>query len=40
MKVAAISVLTDECNSDNLNKVNIDDIIEMANKAEPKMIAI
>jgi purine-nucleoside phosphorylase len=40
MRVAAISVLTDECDPDNLKPVNIKEIIEMAEKAEPDMIAI
>ena len=40
LKVAAVSVLTDECDPDNLEPVNIQDIIAMANKAEPDMITI
>ena len=40
MKAAAISVLTDECDPDNLQPVNIPEIIEMANKAEPKLITL
>jgi len=35
---AAISVLTDECDPDNLHPVNIADIIEVAGKAELKVI--
>lgn len=37
---AAISVLTDECDPKNLQPVNIAEIIEVAGKAEPKMIAL
>ncbi len=37
---AAISVLTDECNPKNLQPVDIGEIIAIAGKAEPKMIAI
>lgn len=37
---AAISVLTDECNPKNLQPVNIAEIIAIAGKAEPKMIAL
>ena len=35
---AAVSVLTDECDPKNLAPVNIQEIIEIAGKAEPKMI--
>ena len=38
LKAAAVSVLTDECDPDNLEPVNIADIIAMAGKAEPNMI--
>ncbi len=34
---AAISVLTDECDPDNLVPANLDDILEVAGKAEVKM---
>ncbi|MCD4745370.1 MAG: purine-nucleoside phosphorylase, partial [Bacteroidales bacterium] len=37
---AAISVLTDECNPDNLKPVDIDDIIETAGKAEIDLIKL
>jgi purine-nucleoside phosphorylase len=37
---AAISVLTDECNPDNLQPANINDIIAIASKAEPKLISL
>ncbi|NMH87297.1 purine-nucleoside phosphorylase [Flavivirga algicola] len=40
LKVAAVSVLTDECDPDNLEPVNISDIIENAAKAEPNMITL
>lgn len=40
LKVGAISVLTDECNPENLNPVDIDDIIAMAKKAEPELILL
>lgn len=40
LKAAAVSVLTDECDPDNLEPVNIDDIIAMAAKAEPHMITL
>ncbi|CAM1351648.1 MULTISPECIES: purine-nucleoside phosphorylase [Tenacibaculum] len=36
----AISVLTDECDPKNLQPVNIQEIIEVAGKAEPKMITL
>ncbi|MDO6745430.1 purine-nucleoside phosphorylase [Tenacibaculum soleae] len=37
---AAVSVLTDECDPKNLQPVNIAEIIEVAGKAEPKMIIL
>lgn len=40
LRAAAISVLTDECDPDNLAPVNISEIIAMANKAEPDMIVL
>ena len=40
LPVAALSVLTDECDPDNLQAVDIQDIISMAGKAEPDMITI
>ncbi len=33
----AISVLTDDCNPDDLKPVKIEEIIKVANEAEPKM---
>ena len=38
IKAAAMSVLTDECDPDNLKPVDISEIIAMAEKAEPNMI--
>ena len=40
LKVAAVSVLTDECNPEHLKPVNISEIIAMAAKAEPDMITL
>ncbi|WP_034041605.1 purine-nucleoside phosphorylase [Wocania ichthyoenteri] len=40
LKVAAVSVLTDECDPDNLKPVDITEIIAMAAKAEPDMITL
>jgi len=40
LKAAAVSVLTDECDPDHLEPVNIQDIIAMAAKAEPHMITL
>jgi purine-nucleoside phosphorylase len=40
LKAAAISVLTDECDPDNLKPVDIEEIIAMAGKAEPNMITL
>jgi len=37
---SAISVLTDECNPKDLAPVNIQEIIKIAGKAEPKMIIL
>ena len=36
----AVSVLTDECDPDNLKPVNIEEIIEIAGQTEPKMITL
>lgn len=40
LKVAAVSVLTDECDPDNLKPVDIAEIIAMAGKAEPDMVTL
>lgn len=36
----AVSVLTDECDPDDLEPVDIQEIIEIANNAEPKMVQL
>jgi len=40
LAVAAVSVLTDECDPENLQPIDIPEIIEVAGKAEPKMITL
>ncbi|WP_298950239.1 purine-nucleoside phosphorylase [uncultured Nonlabens sp.] len=40
LPVSAISVLTDECDPDNLEPVDIAEIIAIAGGAEPKMVAL
>jgi len=40
LPVSAVSVLTDECDPDNLKPVNIQEIIAIAGKAEPDMIVL
>ncbi len=40
LPIVAVSVLTDECDPDNLQPVNIQEIIEIAGKTEPKMIKL
>lgn len=40
LRVAAVSVLTDECDPENLKAVDISEIIEIASKVEPKMITL
>ena len=40
LPVLAVSVLTDECNPDDLKPVNIAEIIAIAGQAEPKMIIL
>lgn len=40
LPVVAVSVLTDECDPDNLQPINVPEIIEVAGKAEPKMITL
>lgn len=40
LKAAAVSVLTDECDPDNLKRIDISEIIAMAAKAEPNMITL
>ncbi|MBT8393350.1 MAG: purine-nucleoside phosphorylase [Flavobacteriaceae bacterium] len=40
LKAAAVSVLTDECDPNNLKPIDINEIFAMANKAEPNMITL
>ncbi len=40
LRVSALSVLTDECDPDDLKPVDIPEIIAMAGKAEPDMITV
>ena len=40
LPVVAVSVLTDECDPDNLKPVNISEKIAIAGKTEPKMIKL
>ena len=40
IKAAAVSVLTDECDPNNLKPIDINEIISMAKKAEPDMITL
>ncbi|PIF01022.1 MAG: purine-nucleoside phosphorylase [Maribacter sp.] len=40
LPIVAVSVLTDECNPDNLEPVDIREIIKIANETEPKMIKL
>jgi purine-nucleoside phosphorylase len=40
LPVIAVSVLTDECDPDNLKPINIAEIIEVAETTEPKMITL
>jgi purine-nucleoside phosphorylase len=40
LPVVAVSVLTDECDPDNLEPVNVQDILSTAAKAEPKMVKL
>ena len=40
LPAAAISVLTDECDPDNLAPIDVAEIIQAASEAEPKLIAL
>lgn len=40
LPVIAVSVLTDECDPDNLEPINIKEILEVADRTEPKMIQL
>jgi len=37
MKVLGISIITDECIPETLKPVSVEEIIKVANKAEPKL---
>jgi purine-nucleoside phosphorylase len=40
LKTFAMSVITDECNPENLSKVDVSEIIAVANEAEPRLTQI
>ncbi|WP_299322417.1 purine-nucleoside phosphorylase [uncultured Maribacter sp.] len=40
LPIVAVSVLTDECDPDNLKPVDISEIISIAEKTEPKMVKL
>ena len=40
LPIVAVSVLTDECDPDDLQPINIHEILEVAGKTEPKMIKL
>ncbi|SDQ06925.1 purine-nucleoside phosphorylase [Flagellimonas zhangzhouensis] len=40
LPIVAVSVLTDECDPDNLEPVNIQEILDIAAQTEPKMIKL
>ncbi|WMJ74834.1 purine-nucleoside phosphorylase [Cytophagaceae bacterium ABcell3] len=40
MKVFAISLITDECDPENLHPVSIDEIVEIATASEPKLTKV
>ncbi len=40
LPIVAVSVLTDECDPDNLQPVNIQEIIAIAERTEPKMVKL
>jgi len=40
LPIIAVSVLTDECDPDNLQPINIQEIIRIAAKTEPKMVKL
>jgi purine-nucleoside phosphorylase len=40
LRCAAVSVITDECDPDNLHPVNIEEIIAVAGKADQKLSAV
>ena len=40
LKVAALSILTDECDPNNLQKIDIPEIMNLINKAEPPLVML
>lgn len=40
LPIVAVSVLTDECDPDNLEPINVQEILEIAGKTEPKMVRL
>ncbi len=40
LPVSAISVLTDECDPDHLEPISVEEIIEIAGKAQPKLVQL
>jgi purine-nucleoside phosphorylase len=40
LPVAAVSVLTDECDPDHLEPVNVAEILAIAGQAEPKLVTL
>lgn len=40
LPVCAISVLTDECDPDDLKPISVPEILEIAGKAEPKLVSL
>jgi purine-nucleoside phosphorylase len=40
LPVAAVSVLTDECDPDNLHPINIEDVLDTARKAEGSLVKL
>lgn len=40
LKIAAISVLTDECDPDSLKPINIPEIMAIVEKSEPQLVAL
>jgi len=40
LPIVAVSVLTDECDPDNLKPVDIGEIIAIAGETEPKMVKL
>ena len=40
LPVLAVSVLTDECDPDNLSPIDVEDIINTAATTEPKMVTL